>query len=655
MKSHHSLTKSNYCNIFEETERVSCELIQECKVCLETTKLSEALRNKLKNYPRETRREIVKIQRDGCAPLFIACKRGNVEIAEFLVTICDADLEQKGMFEVPDDRSVHSVTPLWCAAVSGKLPVVKCLIRLGSSINAQSDTGSTPVRSACFMTNMEIVKYLVEHGADIKKTNYNGGTCLINSVQSVQLCSYLISKDVDVNAKDIQEKTALHYAIQEHRLETTKLLLDKGADPFSKSQNGDDALTTACLNGSQPIFDLLKSRIKYSAERIADAHELIGSTFLDEHNETRVAVLHWRLAHHTRLVDSIKKRPVIEPRPAYHNAVEFSTVAELDNIAVDVDAMRIQSLLICERILGISHKDTLFRLMFRGAAYADSLRYQRCIDLWRLTLQVRVARHSIVYSDTCFTSQALVRLMLDLQDGFIDVQAHEFDDQGVPRFEDVHDVFLLLTENILEARQLLQIRPVHKKQQENFDRVLKCVTHLIYLMVKCAKEEHEKRKVFNSVQTLVLGNIRSAITNDTLLHLSVSRLNVIKSSYFQYENNIRVVFPNIEVAKLLIDCGADVNAQNESRSTPLHVASIAYNYDGTLIQMLLDAGAHLDQPNKYDDRAVQFITMNATNIIPLINYTTLKCQAATVITKYKIPYRNQIPKTLEDFVKLHQA
>lgn len=31
---------------------------------------------------------------------------------------------------------------------------------------------------------------------------------------------------------------------------------------------------------------------------------LLGSTFLDEHNETRVAILHWRLAHHTRLKDS---------------------------------------------------------------------------------------------------------------------------------------------------------------------------------------------------------------------------------------------------------------------------------------------------------------------------------------------------------------
>lgn len=74
--------------------------------------------------------------------------------------------------------------------------------------------GSTPVRSACFMTHLDIVQYLVDHGADIQKGNYNGGTCLINSVQSVELCVYLLNKGAEVNAKDIQYKTALHYAIQ---------------------------------------------------------------------------------------------------------------------------------------------------------------------------------------------------------------------------------------------------------------------------------------------------------------------------------------------------------------------------------------------------------------------------------------------------------
>lgn len=57
----------------------------------------------------------------------------------------------------------------------------------------------------------------MENGADIKKANYNGGTCLINSVQSDVLCSFLLENGADVNARDIQSKTALHYSIQEHR------------------------------------------------------------------------------------------------------------------------------------------------------------------------------------------------------------------------------------------------------------------------------------------------------------------------------------------------------------------------------------------------------------------------------------------------------
>jgi ankyrin repeat protein len=73
--------------------------------------------------------------KEGCAPLFIACKKGNVEIVEYLITICNADVEQRGKYEVPDDRSVHNVTPLWCAAVAGKLPVVKCLVQYGADVD----------------------------------------------------------------------------------------------------------------------------------------------------------------------------------------------------------------------------------------------------------------------------------------------------------------------------------------------------------------------------------------------------------------------------------------------------------------------------------------------------------------------------------------
>lgn len=257
--------------------------------------------------PTEQRQRIVRITREGCAPLFVAARRGAATVVDYLIGVCQADVEQRGIYEVLEDNSVHHVTPLWCAAVSGQLAVIKTLLRHRSDIDASSDTGSTPVRSACFMTNVDVVNYLVEQGADIRRANYNGGTCLINSVQSVPLCQFLLSKGADVNAKDIQDKTALHYAIQEHRLETTKVLLEHGADPFAQSRYGDDALQTACLKGAHKIFNYLKRSVKYSTRRLADAHELIGCTFLDEHNETRVAILNWRLAHHMRM----KKMPYL--------------------------------------------------------------------------------------------------------------------------------------------------------------------------------------------------------------------------------------------------------------------------------------------------------------------------------------------------------
>lgn len=578
-----------------------------------------------------------------------------MEAVEYLLTVCDANIEQRGMYEVSEDRSIHLVTPLWAAAISNQLPIVKLLVRLGANINACSDSGSTPVRSACFMTNIDVVKFLVENGADIRKPNQNGGTCLINSVQSVPLCAYLISKGVDVNARDIQQKTALHYAIQEHRLETCKLLLENGADPFARSRYG-DALETACLKGAHQIFDYLKSRIEYSNERLANAHELIGSTFLDEHNETRVAILHWRVAFHLRLKDcnEVVKLPEVPLRPAYEYQREFTTLEQLENIATDVDAMRIQSLIICERILGIQHKDTLFRLMFRGASYADSLQFQRCIDLWLLVLHTRVEKYSILYSDTVFTAQAIVRLMLDLLDKNLEIVPHEFADMNLPRFEDVINMFTLLADNTEPARELLQIRPIYRKQQENFDRILKCLTHLLYLLLATAKTEEDTEKIHTAVKRLIMNDIRSSCTRDTLLHLTTSRLNVIKSGYLTEDTQLKPIFPNIDVVRLLIQCGMNVNLQNNNGSTPLLVASLPYNFEVNLINLLLESGAHIDQPNKNADLPLTLIQTNPGNEIYIANYMSLKCIASSVVVRYRIPYKNVIPKTLEAFVKCHE-
>ena len=112
--------------------------------------------------------------------LFIACKQGNLEIVKYLLSDCKFNVEYKNKLKNNTEQIEHLVSPVWCAAVSGKLEVLKYLIKFGANVNSESDTGSTPLRSACLDSNLEIIKFLVQNGGDIQKPNQVGGTCLIN-------------------------------------------------------------------------------------------------------------------------------------------------------------------------------------------------------------------------------------------------------------------------------------------------------------------------------------------------------------------------------------------------------------------------------------------------------------------------------------------
>lgn len=58
----------------------------------------------------------------------------------------------------------------------------------------------------------------------------------------------------------------------------------------------------------------------------------------------------------------------------------------------------------------------------------------------------------ILYTDTCFTAQALVRIMVDLNEA-----TDRNRDKDEPRFCDVVAVFKLLTSQLCEAKELLEV------------------------------------------------------------------------------------------------------------------------------------------------------------------------------------------------------
>jgi ankyrin repeat protein len=459
----------------------------------------------------------------------------------------------------------------------------------------------------------------------------------------------LLESGANVNAQDIQLKTALHYAIQEHRFETTKLLLKYNADPFLESKYKDDALQTACLKGASQIFEYLVDHIAYTPERVASAFELLGSTFLDEHHDSQKALQYWRAAADIREKFGLVKQ-ALPAKPQYRMATEFVTRIELEGLALDLDAMRTQSLLICERILGTVHKDMIYRLMYRGAAYADSLQYQHCIDLWKYALELRVAKDSILFCDTCFTAQALVKLFLDLHEkhnvGLINAEV---------RMEDVTSTIELLVTNLSECSALLELQPQFKRQLDSFDKVLRIITHLLHLVTRLSPiQGTDEMNMFlrRRVHSIVVTMDPRTTLGDTLLHLAVARNNTLKSQNL-FEDGQYNFFPSLEVARLIVECGGNVNGFNKANSTPLHTAVAPNNYCREIVELLLDNGAHIDLRNAHGQRPTSMLrNIPGCQINPL-KYTSLRCLAAAAVTQHGLRYKNVVPHVLEEVIEAH--
>lgn len=605
------------------------------------------LRGTLKKFSKEQRHRIVSEKSNGIAPLFLACQLGRVQIVNYLLSECEADLEQTGIYEVAEDDSCHEVTPLWCSAVANKLDVVRTLVLQGANVNSPSDTDSTPVRSACYMTNINVVKYLIDHGADIHKPNINGGTCLINSVQSPLLCEYLISKGANVNAQDSSGNIALHYAIREGRFETVKLLISHKSDYKLKNILQDDALQTAALRGHEEIVERLLQCTDNSEIEAIHAYELLGANYVDEKHNISAAMGVWKKAMSMRYSDSAA--PILKELPetgnyVYCNIREPQDIDELEDCMSDPNNIYMQALLIRERILGQVHKDTTFGLMYRGAVYADTHRYQRCVDIWKYALILRYHEGEPTNHECLFTLQALIKLIWEMQ---MELDADSTMEHV--EFMDAFEIFEILCKQIQDGKKMLDNPNKSTLIGEDFQLLLLLALHLINLIEKLEASE-EQQYLFNKmVHELISADPRGK-ENETLLHMSVDPKNSLTGDEFYS------TFPALSLINKLLECGADVNAVDVACNTPLHnsITNLTHSelQEEGLLDGLLKHGAHVDMCNRRGISALDLMRSRNVVICPLL-YLSLKCLASRVIMKHSVPYHGEVPRTLIPFIEMH--
>ena len=172
---------------------------------------------------------------DGTSPLTYAALRGSVTSVRLLLEH-GAD---------PNATNKAGVTALvWGAREIAK---VRLLLEAGGAPNVQTKLGNTPlIIAAAHAPSADVVRLLLEHGADLQSTNHRGTSALRNAVRAGELetAKVLLDRGARQNA-EVNGSSDLSLAAGRGDQEMVDLLLAHGADPnYSK---GRSALNAALL------------------------------------------------------------------------------------------------------------------------------------------------------------------------------------------------------------------------------------------------------------------------------------------------------------------------------------------------------------------------------------------------------------------------
>lgn len=149
--------------------------------------------------------------------------------------------------DIKDDKS--DATPLVFATATGQIDIVKMLLEKGANMEPVNLNIGTVLNFAILKSDKELVKLFLQFGANVNKPTNDGTTPLTVSLKSkdIDITKMLIENGADINATS-SGYTILNFSIIEGRLDIIDLLLKYDIDI-----NKTNPLTTAIAKKSNSI------------------------------------------------------------------------------------------------------------------------------------------------------------------------------------------------------------------------------------------------------------------------------------------------------------------------------------------------------------------------------------------------------------------
>ena len=256
-------------------------------------------------------------------PLWMACANGETNLVRNLLRVTGVDTEQGYGGSTPlleavennhteivgmliragaNDKFVSRDEGRTCLTEAGQLDIVRILLENKPNdpgfVNNMGVSGDSPLDYAVRLNQPDIALELLKHGADVNLTQtWDGSTALFLATSNglPEMIKLLIDHGADVTHRNHLGATAMHttgYYMFDDIIEVVQMFLDCGVDINNRAQDGSTILHHVAWSGNVTLAKFLMTKpVCFDAKSVAgltpcDCADRMRHLQLSNNNET---------------------------------------------------------------------------------------------------------------------------------------------------------------------------------------------------------------------------------------------------------------------------------------------------------------------------------------------------------------------------------